>query len=87
MSIVNSDDGAGAVKVQVQSAIARILQATHRSKDSRRQLGRQQQSNCFMAVRFTGYGLVSELLTGCPQVKINHVSVKYFLKVQDVFLA
>ena len=26
MSIVNSDDGAGAVKVQVQSAIARILQ-------------------------------------------------------------
>ena len=25
MSIVNSDDGAGAVKVQVQSAIARIL--------------------------------------------------------------
>ena len=26
MSIINSDDGAGAVKVQVQSAIARILQ-------------------------------------------------------------
>ena len=30
MSIVNSDDGAGAVKVQVQSAIARIL---HMSRD------------------------------------------------------
>ena len=38
MSIVNSDDSAGAVKVQVQSAIARILHHRYNTEQDRKLL-------------------------------------------------